>query len=130
MSVPTDQAPRSADLDGLAEERRERQLHDLRFVEALQETLAGCRDLTAVYSSAVHRIAAAFPTRAVCLWLYEPVGDTLTPVHGTGQRVEWNIATLQAAVAAGRTQAGEDLLVVPIVSEGIIVDGPTALAKR
>src|SRR5947209_6824367 len=59
MSVPTDQAPRSADLDGLAEERRERQLHDLRFVEALQETLAGCRDLTAVYSSAVHRIAAA-----------------------------------------------------------------------
>ena len=38
--------------------RRDQQLHDLRFLETLQATLAGCGDEAAVYGAAVLGLSA------------------------------------------------------------------------
>jgi signal transduction histidine kinase/CheY-like chemotaxis protein len=131
MTAPTDQAHPSAGSDGATEhERRDRQLRDLRFLESLHDVLAGCRDLAAVYSSAVHRVAAAFSARGVCLAIYEPVAGTLAVSHAAGERTEWDVTPMMAAMEDERVLSHDDLLAVPIVSEGVASDGHDGAVRR
>ncbi|HLJ69184.1 MAG TPA: ATP-binding protein [Chloroflexota bacterium] len=95
--------------------RREQQLHDLRFLETLQETLTGCRDVAAVYSSAVHRVAAAFDVDACAVAAYEPIGGTLEILHAAGSRADWDTALLLRAVHEQRTFTAGGMLAAPIV---------------
>src|SRR5579871_5570902 len=75
--------------------RKDRQLHDLRFLEALQEALAGCRDVAAVHDSAIHRVAAAFDASEACLAVCEPISGALDIVHSVGKRSEWDAELLR-----------------------------------
>lgn len=95
--------------------RRDPAGRDLRFLESLRETLAGCRDLVSIYSSAVHRLAAAFDVDTACLAAYEPVSGALELVHQAGMKQAWDTELLLRAVREGRMVNAEGTLAVPVL---------------
>jgi signal transduction histidine kinase len=107
--------PASTSSDGVVA-RRDRQLRDLRFLETLEETLAGCGNEQAIYSSAVHRVAAAFDVEAACLAAYEPIADALDVLHQAGTKSTWDLELLRQAVCEKRTLSGGAMLAVPVFS--------------
>jgi len=109
--------------------RRDHQGRDLRFLETLQATLAGCSNEQAIYSSAVHRVAAAFNVDAACLAAYEPVSGRLDVVHGAREKRSWEMDLLMQAVMEGHVVSAGGVLAAPIICEGSIW-GVLAVARR
>jgi signal transduction histidine kinase/ActR/RegA family two-component response regulator len=89
----------------------------LRFLETLLATLAGCANEQAIYSAVVHRVAAAFHAEASCLAAYEPVTGTLEIVHQARAKRIWPMELLGQAVLRERIISDGDLLAVPIICE-------------
>ncbi|GAC1434201.1 MAG: hypothetical protein NVSMB65_08200 [Chloroflexota bacterium] len=111
--------------------RRNQQLQDLRFLETLQATLAGCGDEAAVYGAATHRVASAFDALSACLAIYDPVADTLTIAHGARAKRAWELDLLMQAVTDERTVSAGDVIAAPILcGDGLCVEGRTALPQR
>lgn len=100
--------------------RPDQQGRDLRFLETLQTTLAGCSTESSIYSSAVHRVAAVFAADAVCLAAYEPVANTIDIVHQAGTRQRWDTSLFRQSLAQERLTYQDGTLVVPILCG----DGP------
>lgn len=98
--------------------RRDQQVRDLRFLEALQATLAGCSNEQAIYGSAVHRVAAAFRAESACLAIYEPIAGRVEIVHQAGARCAWAMDVLERAVTEQHIVSAGDVLAVPIICTG------------
>src|SRR5947209_12970722 len=104
----------TASADGSA--RRERQLHDLRFLETLQDTLAGCADEVALYSSAVHRVVAGLDVESACLASHNPIAGTIEVLQTAGTRRSWDAHLLRRVVEERRTLAYDGVLAAPLLS--------------
>ncbi|HZU12487.1 MAG TPA: ATP-binding protein [Chloroflexota bacterium] len=88
------------------------------FLETLQATLTGARDLRSIYSSVVHRLAAAFEVDRACLALYDPVAGVLEPAHQAHGRMVWDLEALAGAVREERTIAVGEVLAAPVIWPG------------
>jgi signal transduction histidine kinase/ActR/RegA family two-component response regulator len=97
--------------------RRDQQLRNLRFIESLQDALAGCRDISAVYDSAVHRVAGAFAAEAACLAAWEPISGTIEIVHRAGPRAGWDTDLLQRVIDEEHSITVAGVLAVPLLRE-------------
>jgi signal transduction histidine kinase len=95
--------------------RTERQLHNLRFLEDLRATLAGCRDERAVYSSAVHRVSGHFGARSVQLAAYNAIGGQVERLAAAGASREWDREAAMRAVHEARTVSRPDVVTVPVL---------------
>src|SRR5947199_8349315 len=91
-----------------ASARRERQLHDLRFLETLQDTLAGCADEVAIYSSAVHRVVAGLDVESACLASHNPIAGTIDVLQTAGIKRSWDADLLRRGVETRRTLIHDD----------------------
>ena len=92
-------------------------MKDARFLETLQATLAGCGNEAAVYSAAVHRVAAAFEAEAACLAAYDPVADTLDTLHQARAKRAWETGVLLQAVTEERVVSHGEVVAAPIILE-------------
>src|SRR5919198_912302 len=113
MSPPTTTTPARG-----ASFQFDQHAHDARFLETLRATLAGCRDEAAVYSAAVHRVAAAFRAEAACLAAYDPMAATLDILHQARARRTWEMEVLMQAVSEERITWTDEGVAVPILCMG------------
>lgn len=126
----THPSPPEADLPVLGTPlRRDGGGRDLRFLETLQTTLAGCSSEQAIYSSAAHRVAAAFDAEAACLAAYEPIAGTLEVLHQARAKRTWEMDLLVQAVTERHVVSTGGVLAAPIICEGSLW-GVLAIARR
>jgi signal transduction histidine kinase len=113
-----------------ASARRDRQLRDLRFLETLQDVLAGCRDELALYGSAVHRVVQGLDVESACLAGYDAIDGSVEILRTAGAKRTWDSNLLQRAATDRRTLTHEDVLAVPLVSsDGACVWAVLAVAR-
>jgi signal transduction histidine kinase/ActR/RegA family two-component response regulator len=110
--------PSPPETDSPAPGTSQRRDQQLRFLETLLTTLAGCGNEQAIYSAVVHRVAAAFDAEASCLAAYEPIAGTLEIVHQARARRGWAMELLMQAVLKERIISADGLLAIPIICEG------------